>query len=118
MNIAWDAHAEPYLYGAGGGGSGGFLHYTLHHMARCAFNLDLQAAPDLYDVRAVRRHGSDYAEHRLLHPDTREPLLTMATCYGFRHIQNLVRKLKKTPKKRTSNETYDYVEVMACPSGT
>lgn len=40
-----------------------------------------------------------------------EKLLTVAKCYGFRNIQNLVRKLKQT------NCDYDYVEIMACPSG-
>ena len=31
--------------------------------------------------------------------------------YGFQHIQNIIRKLK------TSKCDYDYVELMACPSG-
>lgn len=37
--------------------------------------------------------------------------LRIARIYGFRNIQNLVRKLK------TGKATYDYVEVMACPGG-
>lgn len=41
-----------------------------------------------------------------------EVILRAARVYGFRNIQNLVRKLKNNKK------AYDYVEVMACPSGT
>lgn len=38
-------------------------------------------------------------------------MLRFAAVYGFRNIQTLVRKIKM---KRCE---YDYVEVMACPSG-
>lgn len=38
-------------------------------------------------------------------------LLTAAKCYGFRNIQNYVQKLKR------SKCNYDYIEIMACPSG-
>lgn len=40
-----------------------------------------------------------------------EVLLQFALAYGFRNIQNLVQKLKR------GKCPYDYVEVMACPSG-
>ncbi len=36
----------------------------------------------------------------------------MARSYGFRNIQNITRQLK-SPK----GSAYDFVEVMACPSG-
>lgn len=39
-------------------------------------------------------------------------MLRFAAVYGFRNIQTLVRKIKM---RRCE---YDYVEVMACPSGT
>ncbi len=39
------------------------------------------------------------------------PVLRFAAVYGFRNIQTLVRKMKS---RRCE---YDYVEVMACPSG-
>lgn len=38
-------------------------------------------------------------------------VLTFASAYGFRHIQNIIRRLK------TNRCEYDYVELMACPSG-
>ena len=44
--------------------------------------------------------------------DAKRPLLRVARCYGFRNIQNITRQLK-SPK----GCPYDFVEVMACPSG-
>lgn len=38
-------------------------------------------------------------------------VLSAAKAYGFRNIQNLIRKLK------AGNCPYDVIEVMACPSG-
>ena len=40
-----------------------------------------------------------------------ETVLRFALAYGFRNIQNLVQKLKR------GKSPYDYIEVMACPSG-
>lgn len=40
-----------------------------------------------------------------------EILLRVAKVYGFRNVQNLVRKMK------TKKEKTDYVEIMACPGG-
>lgn len=37
--------------------------------------------------------------------------LNFAVVYGFRNIQNIVQKMKR---KRCG---YDYIEIMACPSG-
>ena len=39
------------------------------------------------------------------------PSLRFATAYGFRNIQNIV------PKVKRGKLPYDFVEVMACPSG-
>uniref|UniRef100_A0A8R1Y6H0 Fe_hyd_lg_C domain-containing protein n=1 Tax=Onchocerca volvulus TaxID=6282 RepID=A0A8R1Y6H0_ONCVO len=43
--------------------------------------------------------------------DSETKVLAVAKCYGFRNIQNQVQKLKR------SKCDYDYVEIMACPSG-
>lgn len=40
------------------------------------------------------------------------PALRFAIAYGFRNIQNVVQKIKR------GKLPYDYVEIMACPSGT
>lgn len=39
-------------------------------------------------------------------------VLKFALCYGFRNLQNTVRKLK------TGKSDYHFLEIMACPSGT
>ncbi|EGT51605.1 hypothetical protein CAEBREN_28974 [Caenorhabditis brenneri] len=44
-------------------------------------------------------------------PESGEILLRVAKVYGFRNVQNLVRKMK------TKKEKTDYVEIMACPGG-
>lgn len=40
-----------------------------------------------------------------------KPVLKFAQAYGFRNIQNIVRKIKQGKCE------WDYVELMACPSG-
>jgi len=39
------------------------------------------------------------------------PALRLALAYGFRNIQNIVQRMKR------GKLAYDYVEIMACPSG-
>jgi iron only hydrogenase large subunit-like protein len=41
-----------------------------------------------------------------------KPVLKFALCYGFRNLQNVVRKIKMGKCE------YHFIEVMACPSGT
>ena len=61
-------------------------------------------------IRHVRvRNHSDYREVTLLDPQTGQQLLHFAAVYGFRHLQNLVRKLKN------GRCPYHYVEIAACP---
>ena len=105
-----------------GSSSGGFLQYV---MASAALNLfGCQDLDKNLKIRTVR--NSDMKEYILEDINAQIPLLRMATCYGFRNIQNLVRKIEKkdtTGSKRrqdrgaSTTTTYDYVEVMACPSG-
>ncbi|KAK6539736.1 Cytosolic Fe-S cluster assembly factor nar1 [Orbilia ellipsospora] len=87
-----------------------------------------------------RGRNSDVVEFILLSLDGETEILKMARFYGFRNIQNLVRKLKpaklrmlpgaprklaskgaRTPISRgggsSSSGEYCYVEVMACPGG-
>ncbi|KAJ2298650.1 Cytosolic Fe-S cluster assembly factor nar1, partial [Coemansia sp. RSA 2705] len=68
-----------------------------------------EATHPLLQVKAVRNQ-SDHREIALLDPATQQPRLQFAAVYGFRHLQNLVRKLK------TGRSVYHYVEVAACPS--
>ena len=40
-----------------------------------------------------------------------ETVLKFALCYGFRNLQNVVRKIK------AGKCEYQFLEIMACPSG-
>lgn len=115
------------------GPSGGYLHHLLKtHEFRNPGST----------IHAQRGRNSDVVEYTLI-SESGEPLLKAARYYGFRNIQNLVRKLKPARKSRlpgakaapsrrapTSRQggaastgpsaaasDYAYVEVMACPGG-
>ncbi|KAK6743665.1 hypothetical protein RB195_010760 [Necator americanus] len=85
------------LYGNDGGTSGGFL--------------------DVLVRRFAKEHSAEFTEQRIARnvdavfvSRDGDVILRTARIYGFRNIQNFVRKLKN------NSSTYDYVEVMACPS--
>ncbi|KAJ1978428.1 Cytosolic Fe-S cluster assembly factor nar1 [Dimargaris xerosporica] len=107
--------ADWTLARAAGSSSGGYLEFILAHAARALFGLDLQANQIDRDnnsayiqTRTVR--NPDFREVTLMLPDGTAGLKFAAT-YGFRNIQTLVRKLK------LGRCPYQFVEVMACPSG-
>jgi iron only hydrogenase large subunit-like protein len=109
------------------GPSGGYLHHILTHHQR------LHPGSSILTTRG---RNADVIDYVLLSSD-KKPLLKCARYYGFRNIQNLVRKLKppKTGPRlpgaasrgairrpgsggRDALATeYAYVEVMACPGG-
>lgn len=96
-------------------------------------------------VRSVR--GADYEEYTLTDPESGAVVFRGAKCYGFRNLQNVVRKVGRDagvqvgrgaagrlggarPRARLvrkgggdaggggeTEKGYDYVEVMACPGG-
>lgn len=101
--------------------SGGYLYHVL---------LTQQSLHAGSTIEAVRGRNNDVTDYTLLSSDGR-PILKCARYYGFRNIQNLVRKLKPTKQSsmpgaaskrlggRAKNEgaEFTYVEVMACPGG-
>lgn len=110
-----------------GSSSGGYLFAVLLD----AYVSWTQAHPDtqpLVELRTIR--SSDYTEYTLRAPDG-TVIFKGATCYGFRNIQNLVRKVQRETGAKSSRgrgrmrsmvtadqqHPYDYVEVMACPGG-
>ncbi|KTW26678.1 hypothetical protein T552_02686 [Pneumocystis carinii B80] len=98
-----------------GSSSGGYLAHILSFSTRELFNIDDTNANIEHNITMNIIRNNDMREYVLKGPN--DTVLRMATCYGFRNIQNLIRKLK-TKKNRISQETgYDFVEVMACPSG-
>jgi len=103
-----------------GSSSGGYLHHVMTFAAKSLFGLDVDVAEARgIQVRTVR--NNDLMEYIL--EENGVVKLRMARCYGFRNIQNLVRKLEgkgKAVKKKAGakeDQGWDYVEVMACPSG-
>jgi iron only hydrogenase large subunit-like protein len=101
-------------YGVPGSSSGGGLEYIFATAARELFNIhDVPQDPSkTASPRVVVKTGknADVKEYFLYAEDGRI-LLRFATAYGFRNIQNVVRKIK------TGKCNYHYVEVMACPGG-
>ncbi|KAL1283426.1 Cytosolic Fe-S cluster assembly factor NARFL [Trichinella pseudospiralis] len=94
---------ENALYNHEGSGSGGYLEFVFKYAAKELFNLDISS------VEYVAQRNKDIQEARLIHDN--KVLFHMALCYGFRNIQNLIRKI------RAGKCAYHFVEVMACPSG-
>jgi iron only hydrogenase large subunit-like protein len=101
------------------GTSGGYLHHVL---------LTHQTRHSGSRIQTQRGRNADVIEYQLLDASD-QAILKCARYYGFRNIQNLVRKLKPahqsklpgaavrraTPKD--AGNDLAYVEVMACPGG-
>jgi len=86
-----------------GSGSGGFSDQLFRFMAKNEFGQQL----DHLSYKTLR--NLDFKEVVL--EGEGQTLLKFAIANGFRNIQNLVQKLKR---KRCD---YDFVEILACPSG-
>jgi iron only hydrogenase large subunit-like protein len=105
------------------GTSGGNLHYILH---------DVQARHPGSRIQMTRGRNADVFEFAVVSASG-EAVFKAARYYGFRNIQNLVRKLKpakasrmpggkpfgsaRRPAGKSAGLEYAYVEVMACPGG-
>ena len=92
-----------------GGGSGGYLDYTFRRAARALFGVSVTGPLPFTTPRA---RNPDLREVRL--DVNGETVLRFAAAYGFRNIQNVVRKCKAGGG---TSGGYDFVEIMACPSG-
>jgi iron only hydrogenase large subunit-like protein len=116
--------AHPKTPTTAAGPSGGYLYHILS---------TYQSAHPGSSITVTRGRNADVVEYSLTQgPET---IVRMARFYGFRNIQNLVRRLKparasRLPGGKTgvsrrpgaaangdSNKDYAYVEVMACPGG-
>mmetsp|Transcript_21642 Transcript_21642/g.47546 ORF Transcript_21642/g.47546 Transcript_21642/m.47546 type:complete len:498 (-) Transcript_21642:300-1793(-) len=89
---------------SGTSGSGGYLDYVFRHAAREVGGVEVRGPLALKTLR-----NTDFRE-AVLEVDGKV-VLRFAAVYGFRNIQNILRKIK------TNKCEYHYVEVMACPSG-
>jgi iron only hydrogenase large subunit-like protein len=104
------------------GTSGGLLYHMLQSKA---------AVTPGAEIETKRGRNADVVEYAVL--VNGEPVFKAARYYGFRNIQNLVRRLKparpsrmpggkpfgsaKKPTGKSQGLEYNYVEVMACPGG-
>ncbi|XP_061181017.1 cytosolic Fe-S cluster assembly factor narfl-like [Saccostrea echinata] len=86
-----------------GGGSGGYL----EHIMRYAVSQIHGTSVESLQYKTLR--NQDFQEV-IVEVEGKKPL-RMALAYGFRNIQNIVQKIKR------GKMTYDFVEIMACPSG-
>jgi len=123
----------PELLHHPGSSSGSYLQWILDDIVRSAGPLTVKI-----ERRTIR---SDY-EDIVVRKNTGDILFKGARCYGFRNLQNMVRKIgkesgvnigsgaagrairnKTIARKRTKTndgdeqKSYDYVEIMACPGG-
>lgn len=105
------------------GSSGGNLYFILQYFASQREGASVQTA---------RGRNADVLEYTVTSA-AGETLMKAARYYGFRNIQNLVRRLKpakpsrmpggkpfgsaRKPGGKPSGPDYSYVEVMACPGG-
>ncbi len=143
------------IIGGEGSSSGGYLSFTLRYAAQTLFGiqlspLDVQEGRNGVEwvykqsSRGSRQNGgggvnTDFAQVLLRSPENPDQvLLRFAAAYGFKNIQNVVRKLKALPPKASPEsqlderiapptrstralagprDMYDFVELMACPSG-
>ncbi|KAG1358709.1 protein NAR1 [Cocos nucifera] len=94
---------EGHLYGVSGG-SGGYAETVFHHAAMTLFGKEIEEPVEFRSVR-----NSDFKEVTL--EVEGKTVLKFALCYGFRNLQNIVRKIK------IGKCDYHFLEVMACPSG-
>lgn len=94
---------QGHLYGVSGG-SGGYAETVFRYAAKVLFGREIDGP---LDFRIIR--NSDFRELSL--EVEGKTVLKFALCYGFQNLQNIVRKVK------TRKCDYQFVEVMACPSG-
>ncbi|XP_026468749.1 probable cytosolic Fe-S cluster assembly factor AAEL012261 [Ctenocephalides felis] len=91
------------LYSQQGSNSGGYSSFIFKQAARDLFNIE-NAEPVFTNVR-----NPDFKEASLTVND--EVVLRFAIANGFKNIQNIMQKMKR------GKVQYDFIEIMACPSG-
>ena len=122
----------PELIQHTGTSSGSYLHSIILHLQHTSI------VPLTLSVKMIR--NSDYEEYTLTEDGGMGKVVFKgAKCFGFRNLQNIVRKVGKAHGVRTGSgaagklagrrritkeigsedkvKNYDYVEVMACPGG-
>ena len=116
----------PELLQPAGSSSGSYLQSIIEHIQGTS-EMALKLS-----VKTIR--NADYEEHTLTEEESGRVVFKGAKCYGFRNLQNIVRKVGKERGVRTGSgaagrlagrmggrrgatDKYEYVEMMACPGG-
>jgi iron only hydrogenase large subunit-like protein len=79
-----------------------------------------QETTDMREVTLFEHNDGSYSCFDSASEDnvrTSQPVLHFATAYGFKNVQLILQSLSKTESSSLSSRGYDYVEIMACPSG-
>jgi len=87
-----------------GGTSGGHLEFVYRYASKELWNMEVD------NVQYKQGRNTDFSEVTL--EGDGKTLLRFARAYGFRNIQNVVRRLKLQNRCE-----YDFIEIMACPGG-
>ncbi|XP_028773601.1 protein NAR1-like isoform X2 [Neltuma alba] len=98
-----NVNEEGDLYGVCGS-SGGYAETVFRYAAKTLFGRQIDGPLNFKNIR-----NSDFQEVAL--EVEGKTVLKFALCYGFRNLQNIVRKVK------SGKCDYHFLEIMACPSG-
>lgn len=82
----------------------GYAEFIFRRLAADVFKVQIPV-----DTALSYKQGKNKHYQEMTYPGV--PNVKFIKAYGFQHIQNIIRKLK------TAKCDYDYVELMACPSG-
>ena len=102
-----DASANPnslYVHSLHNLSSNGYSEYIFRRLSREVFKIDIPHEQPLNYKQGKNKHYQEITFNGVKN-------VKFVRAYGFQHIQNVIRKLK------TGRCDYDYVELMACPSG-
>jgi len=132
-SFAPDTPILPDLLNPPGSSSGSYLYSLMLAVART------HPHPLTLESKTIR--SADYVEYTLRDSPSGPPVFRGATCYGFRNLQNVVRRVGRAAGVQVgrgaagrlagglrngaaskavasgAGAAYDYVEVMACPGG-
>lgn len=98
-----NVNEEEHLYGVHGS-SGGYAETIFRYAAKTLFGREIEGPVDFRTIR-----NTDFQEVTL--EVEGKTVLKFALCYGFRNLQNVVRRIK------TGKCDYHFLEIMACPAG-
>jgi hypothetical protein len=97
--------------------SNSYAEYLFRYLAKKLYSIDLTSRDIAYqagrnqDISEVILYSDGTTGGPRDGDPTSTPLLKFARVYGFRNIQGVILKMKRMKCD------YDYVEIMACPSG-